>query len=391
MSPGRCSGKFRAASGLAMAPLVAVGLARFSYALLLPAMRADLGWSYAEAGALNTANAAGYLAGAIVAAGIAARVGARRAFVAGLFVTALALIASAGADALAWHMAWRALAGAAGAIAFVAGAGLAVSLGRGGFAIATYFGGGGAGVLVSSLIVPPALAAGWRLGWIVMGAAALAALAFALWAVPARAAASAGNAALAHDPRPVPLAPTYLAYLCFGAGYIGYMTFIIALLRAGNVAPALATSFWAVLGLASVTSCYGWGAVFTRLSPAGAMVAAMLVVALGAALLLVSVAPVDLYASAVLFGAAVMAMPGAVTVSAQAALPAHQWTEAVGRLTALFGVGQCVGPLAAGYLADRGAGLETGLMASAALLAVGVAAAAFQRGRRSIAGLSQIG
>jgi predicted MFS family arabinose efflux permease len=391
MSPGHGSGEFRAAVGLAMAPLVAVGLARFSYALLLPAMRADLGWSYAEAGALNTANAAGYLAGAIVAAGIAARVGARRVFVAGLFVTALALIASAGADALVWHMVWRALAGAAGAIAFVAGAGLAVSLGQGGFAIATYFGGGGAGVLVSSLIVPPTLAGGWRFGWLAMGAAALAAVAFALWAVPANEAASAGPATRAHNPRPVPLAPTYLAYLCFGAGYIGYMTFIIALLRAGHVAPVLASAFWAVLGLASVTSCYGWGAVFTRLSPAGAMVAAMLVVAVGAALPLVSFAPVALFASAVLFGGAVMAMPGAVTVSAQAVLPAHQWTEAVGRLTALFGVGQCVGPIAAGYLADRGAGLETGLLASAGLLAVGAAAASFQRGGPSIADLGQIG
>jgi hypothetical protein len=45
--------------GLAVGPLVAIGLARFAYALLLPAMRADLDWSYAQAGAMNTANAIG--------------------------------------------------------------------------------------------------------------------------------------------------------------------------------------------------------------------------------------------------------------------------------------------------------------------------------------------
>ena len=49
--------------GLAMGPAVALGLGRFAYALLLPSMRADLGWSFADAGALNTANAAGYLLG----------------------------------------------------------------------------------------------------------------------------------------------------------------------------------------------------------------------------------------------------------------------------------------------------------------------------------------
>jgi len=51
--------------GLAMGPAVALGLGRFAYALLLPAMRADLGWSYAVAGAMNTANAIGYLIGAL--------------------------------------------------------------------------------------------------------------------------------------------------------------------------------------------------------------------------------------------------------------------------------------------------------------------------------------
>ena len=54
-------------AGLALAPAVALGLGRFAYALVLPAMRQDLAWSYAEAGALNSANAAGHLAGALAA------------------------------------------------------------------------------------------------------------------------------------------------------------------------------------------------------------------------------------------------------------------------------------------------------------------------------------
>ena len=52
------------AAGLSLGPAVSNGIARFAYGLLLPAMREDLGWSYAEAGWLNTANAIGYLAGA---------------------------------------------------------------------------------------------------------------------------------------------------------------------------------------------------------------------------------------------------------------------------------------------------------------------------------------
>ena len=56
----------RIAIGLSLGAALSLGLARFAYGLLLPPMRADLGWSYALAGAMNTSNAAGYLLGALV-------------------------------------------------------------------------------------------------------------------------------------------------------------------------------------------------------------------------------------------------------------------------------------------------------------------------------------
>ncbi len=43
------------AVGLALGPAVALGLARFAYALLLPAMRTDLSWSFAQAGTIAPA------------------------------------------------------------------------------------------------------------------------------------------------------------------------------------------------------------------------------------------------------------------------------------------------------------------------------------------------
>ena len=56
---------FAIALALALGATISLGLARFSYALLLPPMRAELGWSYFTAGAMNTVNAAGYLVGAL--------------------------------------------------------------------------------------------------------------------------------------------------------------------------------------------------------------------------------------------------------------------------------------------------------------------------------------
>ena len=53
---------------LSLAPTVGLGIGRFAYSLVLPDMRDSLQWSYSAAGFMNTINAAGYLAGALVAA-----------------------------------------------------------------------------------------------------------------------------------------------------------------------------------------------------------------------------------------------------------------------------------------------------------------------------------
>ena len=61
------------AAVLSLGAAVSLGITRFAYGLLLPTMRADLGWSYTLAGAMNTANAAGYLVGALMTPGLLRR------------------------------------------------------------------------------------------------------------------------------------------------------------------------------------------------------------------------------------------------------------------------------------------------------------------------------
>ena len=96
-------------AGLALGPAISNGFARFAYGLLLPSMRADLGWSFTEAGWINTANAIGYLLGAVLALSIIGRVGAKPLFVAGLALTAASLIASGLTRDFAWLSLWRSI------------------------------------------------------------------------------------------------------------------------------------------------------------------------------------------------------------------------------------------------------------------------------------------
>ncbi|MHB1502186.1 MAG: YbfB/YjiJ family MFS transporter, partial [Candidatus Dormibacteria bacterium] len=315
------------ALGLALGPAVALGLGRFAYALLLPAMRADLHWSFAIAGAMSTANAVGYLAGALVAARTSRRWGTRRTFLAALGVTVGSLLATAATGDVVVLVSLRALAGVAGAICFVTGAGLVAEAGAGGSArraaslLGIYFAGGGAGIVVSGLALPFLLsvtpaADGWRWGWVLL--AGLGLIAFGL-AVPAVRA--------SHEPRAAPAADRHwpasrfrallACYVLFGAGYIAYMTFIVAFLKEYGAGRGEITAFWVVLGAASLAGAFLWARPLVKLPGGRAPGAVLAVLSVGALLPLISRSPEAAIASAALFGGSFLAVVSAVTVVAR--------------------------------------------------------------------------
>ncbi len=80
----------------------------------------------------------------------------------------------------------------------------------------------------------------------------------------------------------------------------------------------------------------------------------------------------------VLFGGSFLAVLAAVASFARRALNPHAVTGAIGTLTVVFGIGQCIGPVLSGALADGPNGLKAGLWLSVAILAVGAVVAAFQ-------------
>ncbi len=154
------NGSVAVAVGMSAGPLIALGLARFAYALLLPPMRDQLAWSYSAAGTLNTTNAAGYLVGALAAPTLATRLGARRCFLLGCAATALMLLAIASTSSFGLLLVIRLLAGLFGALSFVLGAGIVAEAshraakGRAALMLGIYFGGAGLGIVLAGLLVP---------------------------------------------------------------------------------------------------------------------------------------------------------------------------------------------------------------------------------------------
>ena len=113
---------------LSLGPAVANSFARFAHALLLPAMRSELGLNCSQAGSLNTANALGYLAGALFCVRYVSRLGIRRLFCVGMVVTVLALVGSGLAGEFIAQLCLRAVAGVSGALVFICGGVLASNL-----------------------------------------------------------------------------------------------------------------------------------------------------------------------------------------------------------------------------------------------------------------------
>jgi predicted MFS family arabinose efflux permease len=384
----------RLALALSLGAAVSLGITRFSYGLLLPPMRADLGWSYTLAGAMNTANAVGYLIGALMVPRLLAAGQAARVFVLAGWAAALVMAASGFVTSPAALLAQRVVAGTLSALVFVAGGLLAARLaardaGRGSLLLGLYYGGTGFGIAASALAVPPLLhAAGttphaWAWAW--WGLALLCALAAWGMAWPARAladgpaASTAGPAAVVREARAADMGWALAGYALFGVGYIGYMTFSIALLREQGLSATGITVYYTLLGAAVVAAPRLWAGLLDRERGGGALARLNAWLALAALLPVLGGGWPLALLSGLLFGAVFLSVVASTTAFVRHNLPGAQWARGIGAFTVCFALGQIVGPVVVGLISDGPGGLARGLVFSAAALALGALFAWRQR------------
>jgi predicted MFS family arabinose efflux permease len=370
---------------LSLAPIIGLGIGRFAYSLVLPDMRDSLGWSYSAAGFMNTINAAGYLGGALAAAKLIKRIGLAATVRWGTFacVVALALCALSGNFVVLSFA--RLLGGVAAAFGFVSGAALAATIAqsrpeRANFLLSLFYAGPGLGILSSGLIAPFVLQAfGPGSWWIVWWAMTLLT---AIMILPLLLAPMDTHAGIA-DATPVPFAirPAliYLAgYFLFGAGYIAYMTFMIAYVRDAGGGALAQSAFWCLIGLSAFATPWVWRRVLA-LDRGGLSTAIILGVnTIGAALPLLGRSPALLVTSALVFGVSFFAIVGSTTAFVRFNYPPAAWPAGIAAMTIAFGVGQMLGPFATGAIIDVMGSLSYALSAGAAMLAAGAILAAFQ-------------
>ena len=386
----------RLALALSLGAAVSLGITRFAYGLLLPPMRDDLLWSYTLAGGMNTANAVGYLIGALATPYLLRRWSPSILLMWGA-VGASLFMALSGFFVAVWPlMAQRLLAGVASAVVFIAGGLLAARLGarqtqRSGLLLGLYYGGTGIGIVLSALLVPVVLQwaqaqpHAWAWAWWCLALVCVLATLVLVW--PARVLGNwesanpthAASAAAVPTFQPRRMGFALAGYTGFGVGYIGYMTFVIALLREQGASTSVITVFYAALGLAVVLGSRIWAGLLDRHRDGQAI--GRLNALLGAATLIpaLTAQPQLLLLSGVVFGAVFLSVVASTTAFVRHNLPPALWGVGISAFTIVFAAGQIVGPTVVGFIADGPGGLERGLVFSAVALWVGSALAFRQR------------
>lgn len=256
--------------------LLGIGLSRFAFTPLIPALVQAHWFTAAQAGYLGATNLAGYLVGAAIARRLARHVPAMALVKAAMIIGAASFVACAAPLGFAWYFSWRLLSGIIGGVLMVLAptAVLAATpVGRRGRVAGIVFTGVGAGIALSGTAVPLLVRAGLPTAWMALGAigAVLTAVAWGGWPAAASPLAATTAATIPHDRASRPaLAPTVVRLL-ISYGVIGlafapptvYWTDFVA--RGLGLGLGIGGFYWLVLGVGAACGPMLMGFVAERL------------------------------------------------------------------------------------------------------------------------------
>ncbi len=351
----------------------AMGIGRFVYTPILPAMAAALDLSKAQAGLIASANFLGYLVGALLAA-VGTLPGPRRRWLLGaLALSGLTTVAMGATDVVPAFLALRFIGGAASAFVLVLASAVVLehlTLARRPRLSAVHFAGVGVGIAVSAIAVSIGLAVGvdWRRLWFGVGAIILAACLMVAALLPpeprpvapsARAGRARGSAALMR---------LIVAYGLFGFGYVITATFLVAIVRASPAMRSAEALVWLLVGLTAAPSVALWTRLAARIGLRTAFSLACVLEAVGVAASVLWPSVAGALVAAALLGGTFMGLTALGLAEARTLAPVNP-RPVLALMTASFGLGQVIGPVLAGAMSDRlGSFALPSMIAAAALL-----------------------
>jgi MFS family permease len=374
-----------------------LGLARFAYTVILPAMRAGLELPYDRMGLIGTANFIGYLGAVLLSPVLVRLVRPRFTIAAALLLIAAGMLGISRAESLS-------------AVAFLYAV---VGLGSGfanipmmvlvtywfhseqrGKAAGLVIGGNGIGIMFAGFVIPLLNqsfgADGWRIGWLVLGLLSLAIAACAGLLLRN----NPSGMGLEPVGRPLTVSPDKIAprkvrgegkilmrlgllYLIFGATFMVYGTFIVTtMVQEYGFSEQKAGLFWSWVGFFSLFSGVGFGALSDLIGRKSGLALVFAVQTAAYLLVGLELGGAGLIVSIVLYGLAVFAIPAIMAAAMGDYLGLSRAATAFATVTLFFAFGQTIGPFGAGLIARTTGSFTTAYLAAALLTACAAVLAA---------------
>jgi predicted MFS family arabinose efflux permease len=360
---------------------VGIGLARFAYTPLIPALVEAEWFAPAQAAYLGAANLAGYLAGALLGRPMAAWISAPMLLRGMMLAATASFLACAYPLPFGWFFLWRFVSVVAGAVLMVLAAPTVlahVPLEKRGLAGGLIFTSVGLGIAASGTLIPVLLGFGLRETWIGLGLLALA-LTIASWGGWPRVGAATGRqtviprTALRSDPK---LTALYFEYALNAVGVVPHMVFLVDFIARGlERGVAVGGRHWVLFGAGATAGPVLAGALADRIGFGRALRFAFVAQTICVGWLAVSTSTGALIISSFLVGAflpgSVSLVLGRVRELARDEREAQSgWTFA----TLAFAVGQAIAAYGFSFLFGRTGSyaLLFGIAAAALALALAV-------------------
>ncbi|MED3799674.1 YbfB/YjiJ family MFS transporter [Lysinibacillus capsici] len=338
--------------------VIAMGIGRFSYTVILPYMQETFEFSRATAGYLATSNYLGYLVGAWVAGRLP--IGNKRIlFLQITLVISILTTAFMGFTnvIIIWYL-LRFISGVVSAFIFVVITSLILDQLANSSHMhlsGLFYSGVGIGIALSAVIVSPIQAVfHWNGTWIVLALFSIVLFVLiVLFIKPITPSKQLVESQIISQKTPPQSWMKWLiiAYSLEGLGYIVTGTFIVSIAQESTSFHGDAAFVWFVVGVAAIPSCIVWSKLAQRYGYVKILLISMLLQAIGIVLPALATNSMTLYASAFIFGATFMGITTVCTTLARKLAPVNSH-QMIGYLTAGYALGQMIGPSIAGTLAS---------------------------------------